>query len=125
MYERMEVLLKLPTDQLAALADLQRKDVLKRKLADPPAPLFKAVRERILEKCAPNGEKTIRSVFEKEPFGALERLVTQKLLKVVKRVTRQELAAIMRGYEQLRDDQDVWLFGGSAAAYIKRRLPNG
>jgi hypothetical protein len=24
-----------------------------------------------------------------------------------------------------KDDQDVWLFGGSAAAYIKRRLPNG
>ncbi len=83
------------------------------------------MRERILEKCPPNGEKTIRAVFEKEPFGALERLGTQKLLDVVKRVTRQELAAIMRGYEQRRDDQDVWLFGGSAAAYIKRRLPNG
>ena len=30
-------------------------------------------------------------MFEKEPFGALERLVTQKLLDVAKRVTQQEL----------------------------------
>jgi transcriptional regulator with XRE-family HTH domain len=91
MYERMEVLLKLPPGQLAALADLQRQDVLKRKLADPPTPLFKEVRALILRKCAPNAEKTIRSIFEREPFGALERLVTQKLLDVLKRVTRQEL----------------------------------
>jgi transcriptional regulator with XRE-family HTH domain len=91
LYERMEGLLKLPAGQLAALADLQRQDVLKRKLADPPAPLFKEVRALILRKCAPNAEKAIRSIFEREPFGALERLVTQKLLDVLKRVTRQEL----------------------------------
>jgi len=30
-------------------------------------------------------------MFEKEPFGALERLITQKLLDVVKRVTKEEL----------------------------------
>jgi len=91
MYERMEALLRIPAGQLATLANLQRKDVLKRKLADPPAPLFKEVRELILQKCAPNRETTIRAMFEKEPFGPLERLVTQKLLDVVKRVTRQEL----------------------------------
>jgi hypothetical protein len=90
IYERMEALLKLPAGQLATLADLQRKDVLKRKLADPPAPLFKEVRELILRKCAPDAEKTMRSMFEKEPFGALERLVAQKLLDVAKRVTRAE-----------------------------------
>jgi hypothetical protein len=28
-------------------------------------------------------------------------------------------AAIIRGYEQREDDQDVWLFAGSAAAYVK------
>ena len=33
----------------------------------------------------------IRAMFEKEPFGALERLVTQKLPDVAKRVTKQEL----------------------------------
>jgi hypothetical protein len=82
---------KASPSQLATLADLQRKDVLKRKLADPPTPLFKEVRALILRKCAPHAAKTIRSIFEREPFGALERLVTQKLLDVLKRVTRQEL----------------------------------
>jgi len=91
IYQRMEGVLKLPAGQLASLADLHRRDVLKRKLADAPAPLFKEVRELILRKCAPAAEHTIRSMFEKEPFGPLERLVTQKLLDVVKRVTRAEL----------------------------------
>jgi transcriptional regulator with XRE-family HTH domain len=112
MYVRMEKLLKLPAGQLATLAKLQRKDVLKRKLTDPPAPLFGEVRALILRKCAPDAEKTIRSMFEKEAFGALERLVTQKLLDVVKRVTRAEvedeswlrLVARLRhrSYEELR-----------------------
>jgi transcriptional regulator with XRE-family HTH domain len=91
MYERMEALLKLPAGQLASLAESQRKDVLKRKLADPPSPLFREVRELILRKCAPDTEKSVREMFEKEPFGTLERLVTQKLLDVVKRVTKTEL----------------------------------
>ena len=33
----------------------------------------------------------MRAIFEKEPFGELERFVTQKLLDVVKRVAREEL----------------------------------
>ncbi|MFY9530890.1 MAG: hypothetical protein WBC04_23125, partial [Candidatus Acidiferrales bacterium] len=56
-----------------------------------PAPLFKEVRELILRKCAPDKEKQIREIFERQPFGELERLVTQKLLDVVKRVAKQEL----------------------------------
>ena len=112
VYERMEIVLKLPAGQLARLADLQRKDELKRKLADPPAPLFKEVRDLILRKCTPDTEKPIRALFEKEPFGALERLVTQKLLDIVKRVTKEELddegwlrllARVSgRSYEELR-----------------------
>lgn len=112
MYERMETLLKLPPGQLATLADLQRKDVLKRKLAGSPVPLFKEVRELILRKCVPDAEKTLRSMFEKEPFGPLERLVTQKLLDVVNRVMTAEfedegwlrLVARLsnRSYEELR-----------------------
>jgi transcriptional regulator with XRE-family HTH domain len=91
LYNRMEILLKLPAGQLAALADSQRKDVLKRRLADPPVPLYGDVRELILRKCVPDAEQTMRAIFEREPFGTLERLVTQKLLDVVKRVTRTEL----------------------------------
>jgi len=91
MYEKMEAFLKLPSGELSKLADLQRIEELKRKLGDPPAPLFKEVRELILRKCAPDKEKQIRAIFEKQPFGELERLVTQKLLDVVKRVAEKEL----------------------------------
>ena len=91
IYGRMETFLGLPVGKLAMLADLQRKDALKRTLADPPTPLFKEVRELILRKCELGNAQAIRAMFEKEPFGALERLVTQKLLDVVKRVTREEL----------------------------------
>ena len=91
IYERMETFLELPAGKLAMLADLHRKDVLKRTFADPPPPLFNEVRELILRKCEPRNAQAIRAIFEKEPFGALERLVTQKLLDVVKRVTREEL----------------------------------
>jgi len=112
IYPRMETFLRLPAGQLATMADVQRRDILKRKLSGPPAPLFKEVRELILRKCAPGQEHSIRAIFEKEPFGALERLVTQKLLDVIKRVTREELddetwlrlvARLSdRSYEQLR-----------------------
>jgi hypothetical protein len=91
IYDRMERFLRLPAGKLAALADGIRTDALKRKLADPPAPLFKEVRELVLRKYASGQVAPIRAMFEKEPFGALERLVTQKLLDVAKRVTQQEL----------------------------------
>jgi len=112
IYDKMEAFLQLPPGKLATLAGLVRTDALKRKLADPPAPLFKEVRELILRKCAPGKAPPIRAMFEKEPFGALERLVTQKLLDVVKRVTKEELkdqnwlrlvARVSdRSYEQMR-----------------------
>ena len=91
IYEKMARFLKLPSDRLSKLADLQRMEELKRNLADPPAPLFREVRELILRKCAPDKEKQIRAILEKQPFGELERLVTQKLLDVVKRVAKEEL----------------------------------
>ena len=91
IYEKMGQALKLPNGELAKLADLQRKEGLKRKLGDPPAPLFQQVRELILHKCSPNKQSQVRAIFEKQPFGELERLVTQKLLDVVKGVAKQEL----------------------------------
>jgi transcriptional regulator with XRE-family HTH domain len=112
IYDRMETFLKLPAGQLAKLADQQRKDAVMRRLADPPTPLFTEVRELILRKCSPELEAAIRATFEKEAFGALERLITQKLLDVVQRVTREELSDETwlrlvarlsdRTYEQLR-----------------------
>ncbi len=91
IYGKMGKFLKLPGSKLSKLADHQRKEELKRSLGDPPTPLFKEVRELILRKCAADKEKEIRAIFEKQPFGELERLVTQKLLDVIKRVAREEL----------------------------------
>jgi hypothetical protein len=34
-------------------------------------------------------------------------------------------AAILRAYGQRNDNQSVWLFGGSAGAYLEARLPAG
>ena len=97
IYDRMDKFLKLPSGELAKLADLQRKEELKRELGDEPAPLFHEVRELILRKCDPERQKHVRAIFEKQPFGELERLVTQTLLDVVKRVAKDEL------------DNDYWL----------------
>ena len=112
IYVKMAKFLKLPSGELAKLADHQRKEELKKTLGDPPAPLFQEVRELILRKCAPDREKQVRTIFEKQPFGELERLVTQKLLDVVKRVAKEELASenwlrlvarlIGRSYEEMR-----------------------
>jgi transcriptional regulator with XRE-family HTH domain len=93
IYNKMEKFLKLPKGNLSKLADHQRKEELKRSLGDPPAPLLKEVRELILRKCAPDKEKQIRAIFERQPFGELERLVTQKLLGVAKRVAKEELGS--------------------------------
>ena len=91
IYGKMEGFLKLPDGRLSKLADIQRRDELKRHLGDAPTPLYKDVRELILRKCSSAREREIRGIFEKEAFGALERLVTQKLLDAVKVVAKKEL----------------------------------
>jgi transcriptional regulator with XRE-family HTH domain len=112
IYDKMGTFLQLPRGELARLADLQRQEELQGKLADPPPPLFQDVRALILHKCPPDKEPYLRAIFAKQPFGELERLVTQKLLDVVKNIAKDELASetwlrIMarladRSYEQMR-----------------------
>jgi transcriptional regulator with XRE-family HTH domain len=112
IYPRMARFLKVPAERLAELADLQRKEELRRHLAEPPTPLLKEVRELVLRKCAPALRPQVRAIFEKEPFGALERLVTQKLLDVAKAIAQGELQSedwlrqvaqvSARSYEDLR-----------------------
>lgn len=91
IYEKMGKFLKLSGGKLAKLAEVQRREELKRGFEDPPAPLFEEVRELILRKCTPGKQPQVRAIFEKQPFGELERLVTQKLLDVTKRVAAEEL----------------------------------
>src|SRR5438309_3106031 len=91
IYDRMDKFLRLPRGELAKLAALQRKEELKRELGDEATPLFREVRELVLRKCKPERAKDIRAIFETQPFGELERLVTQKVLDVAKPVARHEL----------------------------------
>ena len=112
LYEKMGRFLKLSSGKLAKLAELQRREELKKGFEDPPAPMLKEVRELVLRKCTPGKQAEIRAVFEKQPFGELERLVTQKLLDVIKGVAREELNSeewlrsmarvTSRSYKQMR-----------------------
>jgi transcriptional regulator with XRE-family HTH domain len=112
IYEKMEKVLKLPSDRLSKLAELQRREELRRDLAGPPAPMYGEIRELILRKCTPDKQVQVREIFEKQPFGELERLITQKLLDVIKKVAKEELKSenwlhsvarlSCRSYEELR-----------------------
>jgi transcriptional regulator with XRE-family HTH domain len=112
IYDKIGEFLKLPSGELSRLADLQRREQLKKRVTEAPRALFKECRDLILRKCEPDREKDIRGIFEKEPFGELERLVTQKLLDVAQAVAKEELRseewlrlmarASGRSYEQMR-----------------------
>jgi transcriptional regulator with XRE-family HTH domain len=112
LYEKMNAFLRLPKGQLSAMIAIQRREELKRKLAEPPAPLFREVRGLIVGKCAAANRGQIREIFEKQAFGEFERLVTQKLLDVAKRIARDELGnetwlrkvagLLGRSYEEMR-----------------------
>ena len=112
IYEKIGKFLKLPSGHLTKLAETQRLDELKRNLADAPAPLFKEVRQLIIKKCSAEKREQVRLIFENQAFGELERLVTQKLLDVTKKIAKDELkneswlriVARLRGrsYEEMR-----------------------
>ena len=112
IYERIGRVLKLPVGELSNLADLQRKEELRKRVAEVPRPLFKECRNLILHKCDSARREEVRRIFEKQPFGELERLVTQKLLDVAQGVAREKLPneewlRLMaqftnRSYEQVR-----------------------
>ena len=112
IYEKIGRVLRLPSGELSNLADLQRKEELRKKAAETPRPLYQECRELILRKCDSARQRELRRIFEKEPFGELERLVTQKLLNVAQGVAKEELQSeewlrLMaqlsgRSYEQMR-----------------------
>jgi transcriptional regulator with XRE-family HTH domain len=91
IYDKLGRFLKLPAGKLAGLADLQRKQELRKKMQSPSVPLFREVRDLLLIKCKRGKRRQVRAIFEKEPFGELERLITQTLLEVVKGFAREEL----------------------------------
>ena len=112
IYEKMDRFLNLPSGELARLAEIQRKTELRMRLESPHQPLFDEFRGLLLRKCQAGIRPEIRRIFEKEPFGELERLIAQKLLEVAQGVAKEELRSeewlrVMaqlsdRSYEQMR-----------------------
>ena len=51
IYDKIGEFLKLPAGELSRLADLQRQEELKKRVTEPPRPLFQECRELILRKC--------------------------------------------------------------------------
>jgi predicted transcriptional regulator len=90
IYNKMSRFLKLPNNALEKLAVQQRREEIEKRLIEPPAPLYGEVRELVIRKCKKK-QRQIRVIFEKQPFGEIERLVTQKLLDVVKEIAKEEL----------------------------------
>jgi transcriptional regulator with XRE-family HTH domain len=91
IYEKMDRFLRLSDGELGRLARAERLDELRRGYEEPQGALLKETRQLILRKCAPARLSQIRAVFERQAFGELERLITQKLLDVVREAARAEL----------------------------------
>lgn len=112
IYDKISQVLKLPGGELARLAEVERRQELQKRIAKNPAPLFGECRSLVLRKCEPETREEAGRIFEKETFGELERLVTQKIVDVAQGLAREELRsegwlrtmAQMSGltYEQMR-----------------------
>jgi transcriptional regulator with XRE-family HTH domain len=112
IYERLGKFLKLPSGELSRLAELERREELKKRVVRPPAPLFQHFRELTLRKCDATKREQVRQIFERQPFGELERIVTQRLLDVAKGMVKEELESenwirlvarlSNRSYEEMR-----------------------
>src|SRR3981081_2570651 len=63
IYEKIGEFLRLPPGDLSKLAGVQRQEELKRKVAEPPRPLFKECRELILRKCEAGKRSEILGIF--------------------------------------------------------------
>lgn len=105
LYERMDSFLEFPRGHLSSMAQAQRHEEMKRKLAEPPSALFRELRELIIRKCNPERRAQVHEIFDNQTFGELERLVSQTLLDVAKRVVRDELnnEKWLRGVGKLQD----------------------
>jgi transcriptional regulator with XRE-family HTH domain len=91
IYKKIAKFLRVPERHLTSLADAERQDNLKLKVLHPPRPLFQQFRSLILRKCVDAVRAKVAVVFNREPFGEFERLITQALLDVTKKAVRDEL----------------------------------
>jgi transcriptional regulator with XRE-family HTH domain len=88
LYERMSRFLGLPREELARLVALEHHNALDQKWQVGPTARFGPMRELVLRKCRPARQREMRTAFEKQSFGELERLITRTLVEVVRREAR-------------------------------------
>jgi transcriptional regulator with XRE-family HTH domain len=88
LYDKMSRVLSLPREELARLAALEHHQALDQKWRAAPPARFGPMRELVLRKCRPARLRQMRAIFEKDPFGELEQLVTRTLIEVVRSEAR-------------------------------------
>jgi transcriptional regulator with XRE-family HTH domain len=98
IYDKMSGLLRIPREELARLAALQHHEAVDRTWIATPQARFGPMRELILAKCRTSRQGTMRAIFEKDAFGAMERLITRTLIEAI----RDEARAHARDEKWLR-----------------------
>ncbi len=88
LYDKMSRVLGFPREELARLAALEHHEALDQTWQEAPPARFGPMRELVLRKCRPARQRQMRAIFEKQPFGELERLVTRTLIDVVRAEAR-------------------------------------
>ena len=89
IYDKMSRFLDLPREELARLAALQHHEALDRAWKETPPARFGPMRDLILRKCRPARQARMRVIFNHEPFGEMERLITRTLIQAVQADARQ------------------------------------
>ncbi len=111
IYDKMSRFLALPREELARLAALQHHEALDRVWKETPPARFGPMRDLVLRKCRPARRARLRAIFEKEPFGEMESLITRTLIETVRDEARRHA----------RDER--WLRSiASAGSYRKMRV---
>jgi transcriptional regulator with XRE-family HTH domain len=91
LYDKMSRVLGLTREELARLAALEHHEALDQKWIDVPAARFGPMRELVLGKCRHARQRQMRDIFEKQPFGELEQLITRTLIDVVRGEARRHV----------------------------------
>jgi len=112
LYDKMSRALGLPKIELARLAALEHHEALDEQWQEAPPPRFGPMRDVVLRKCRPARQRQMRAIFDKQPFGELEQIVTRTLIAVVRDEARAHardeswMRTIARGgrdtYRQMR-----------------------
>jgi transcriptional regulator with XRE-family HTH domain len=111
IYDKMSRFLAVPREELGRLAALEHHQALDRIWKETPPARFGPMRELILRKCRPGRRPRMRAIFDSEPFGPMESLITRTLIETVRDEARRHA----------RDES--WLRSiASAGSYRKMRV---